>query len=260
MADKKNKRPMTASDYVKNQPHLQGKPLTIQNPYSALAEFPPLSNSKAVASDKGWFNEWWHSFGPCDQIYPPELLKTAYPYYLKHIPKKTLGPYQKIIFHADMGIPWICSWYFNLILALPDMPYSLVKEYRVKWWDKYNLDRCSLSNIQKNFNSLRQDYHLVQSISKSIPLLTPSQLTKPSPTSTPAKPPSPTKSSKSTSSTSSRRHKKKAKLQQALQTLNQELLASSDDEESIHNEDHSNTEEDPFGGPLGQDLFADIQL
>jgi len=39
---------MTASDYIKNQPHLQGRTLT-PNPYSALAEYPPLSYSKAVA-------------------------------------------------------------------------------------------------------------------------------------------------------------------------------------------------------------------
>ncbi|VVA92613.1 unnamed protein product [Arabis nemorensis] len=140
------------------------------------------------------------------------------------------------------------------------MPYSLVKEYRVKWWDKYNFDRCSLSNIKKFFDNLRQDYHLVQSISKSIPLVTPSQLTRPLPTPTPPKPTSPTKSSKSTSSTSSRRHKKNEKLQQALRTLSQELLASSDDEDSINNDDDHNTDEDPFSGPLAQDPFENVQM
>ena len=48
MAEQKNKKPMTASDYVKNQPHLQGRILT-PNPYSALAEYPPLSYAKATA-------------------------------------------------------------------------------------------------------------------------------------------------------------------------------------------------------------------
>jgi len=48
MSDQKMKKPMTASDYIKNQPHLQGRTLT-PNPYSALAEYPPLSYSKAVS-------------------------------------------------------------------------------------------------------------------------------------------------------------------------------------------------------------------
>ena len=48
MSEQKSKKPMTASDYVKNQPHLQGKVLT-PNPYSALAEYPPLSYAKAAA-------------------------------------------------------------------------------------------------------------------------------------------------------------------------------------------------------------------
>nr|VDD35329.1 unnamed protein product [Brassica oleracea] len=39
---------MKASDYIKNQLHLQGRTLT-PNPFSVLAEYPPLSYSKAVA-------------------------------------------------------------------------------------------------------------------------------------------------------------------------------------------------------------------
>ncbi|CAH8317400.1 unnamed protein product [Eruca vesicaria subsp. sativa] len=39
---------MSAADYVKIQPHLQGKPISTTNQFSALAEFPPLSYAKAV--------------------------------------------------------------------------------------------------------------------------------------------------------------------------------------------------------------------
>ena len=42
------KEPMSASDYIKNQPHLQGKQITTGNQFSALAEFPPLSYAKAI--------------------------------------------------------------------------------------------------------------------------------------------------------------------------------------------------------------------
>lgn len=43
-----SKRPMSALDYKKNQPHLQNKNLSNSNQFSALAEFPPLSYAKAV--------------------------------------------------------------------------------------------------------------------------------------------------------------------------------------------------------------------
>ncbi|CAH2079937.1 unnamed protein product [Thlaspi arvense] len=42
------KRPMSAADYVKNQPHLQGKQITTSNQFSTLAEFPHLSYAKVV--------------------------------------------------------------------------------------------------------------------------------------------------------------------------------------------------------------------
>lgn len=51
MSDSKSKKPMTASG-IKNERHLQGKPLTTQNPFSVLAEFPPLSYSREVTTDK----------------------------------------------------------------------------------------------------------------------------------------------------------------------------------------------------------------
>ncbi|CDY57418.1 BnaC08g47480D [Brassica napus] len=53
MMDRK-KRPMTALDYIKNQPRLQDKHLTkTTNTFSALAEFPPLSYAKAASSNSG---------------------------------------------------------------------------------------------------------------------------------------------------------------------------------------------------------------
>ncbi|KAF3524314.1 hypothetical protein F2Q69_00049789 [Brassica cretica] len=91
-----------------------------------------------------------------------------------------IGPLNKIYFHIDMGIPWICSWHFQLALHLQDMPYSLVREFRVKWWEKYNQDRCSYSNIQKYFDTIKQAKQVVQSVSKTVPLLLPSQIQQPS--------------------------------------------------------------------------------
>ncbi|ESQ33195.1 hypothetical protein EUTSA_v10005609mg, partial [Eutrema salsugineum] len=216
----------------------------------------------------GWFNEWWHWFGPIDQIYPPEIIKTSYPFYTKHLPNTNpIGPLNKIYFHADMGIPWICSWHFNLVLALPNMPYSLVKEFRVKWWDKYNIERCSLTNIKKLFDANKQDHLLIKSISRSIPLLTPSQIANIPPYHPPTQikqePPSPAKNKKPSSpthsSSSSQKSKsKKSKLQamkETLKALSQEMMNISFDDDSVHGQEPAENPEDLFGGPLSQDPF-----
>ncbi|CAG7863837.1 unnamed protein product [Brassica rapa] len=156
----------------------------------------------------GWFNEWWYWYGPADPIYPDQVLKTSYPFYKKHVFDQPVGPLNKIWFHIDMGIPWICSWHFTLAIALQDMPYSLLREFRVKWWEKYNLDRCSLAGIQKYFQITNQAKTAIQTISKSIPLLNPTQIsqTNPSPQKRPTS--SPTSSTTSSSSQKSSRKEK----------------------------------------------------
>lgn len=199
----------------------------------------------------GWFNEWWYWLGPSDQIYPPEIIKTSFPYYKKQVPDQPVGPITKIAFHIDMGIPWICSWHFSLELALPDMPYSLIREYRIKWWEKYNLDRCSLTNIQKYFQISKQTETDIQTISKSIPLLTPNQLmhqTKPSLPTTTSKPESKKAQTDSPTHSSTSSNSKKSSKKDILKKLLAELMNSSDEEDIM-------PEDDPYGGPLSQDPF-----
>ncbi|KAG7583630.1 hypothetical protein ISN44_As08g031450, partial [Arabidopsis suecica] len=240
MSDKK--RPMTASDYIKNQPSMQGKNLNsksaeithypnkseptqiaystckilrIQSPHDLgflnLHTTKPFSqpgyhiqgytytdyqnaffralclrafdhswflslDSKCPNQVPGWFHEWWYWFGPTNEIYPTDIIKTNFPFYSKHLPKQDIDSFKQIAFHIDMGIPWICSWHYNLTLLLPGMPYSLVREYRIKWWDKYDLNRCSLTNIAKLFQITSQTKAQVKAVSKSIPLLTPQDL------------------------------------------------------------------------------------
>ena len=142
-----------------------------------------------------------------------------------------------------MGIPWICSWHFQLALHLQDMPYSLVREFRVKWWEQYNQDRCSYSNIQKYFDAIKQAKQVVQSVSKAVPLLLPSQLQQTSQK----------KSSlhTSTTSSSSQKRSKQSKKEKLAQLIDQ-LMNSSSDEEEVNNDTN-----DPFGGPLAQDPFEE---
>ncbi|KAL0665843.1 hypothetical protein Bca4012_028547 [Brassica carinata] len=141
-----------------------------------------------------------------------------------------------------MGIPWICSWHFTLAIALQDMPNSLLREFRVKCWEKYNIDRCSLANIQKYFHITNQAKTAIQTISKSIPLLNPTQISQTNPTPQKRQTSSPTSSTTSSSS-----HKSSRKLAQ--------FETESNDTDDDNQQDDSTQPEDPYGGPLGQDPF-----
>ncbi|KAG5385209.1 hypothetical protein IGI04_036679, partial [Brassica rapa subsp. trilocularis] len=198
----------------------------------------------------GWFNEWWYWYGPADPIYPDQVLKTSYPFYKKHVFDQPVGPLNKIWFHIDMGIPWICSWHFTLAIALQDMPYSLLREFRVKWWEKYNLDRCSLAGIQKYFQITNQAKTAIQTISKSIPLLNPTQIsqTNPSPQKRPTSSPT-----SSTTSSSSQKSSRKEKMKKLIAEMLTQFEAEHDDTDDDNQQVDIMQPEDPYGGPLGQD-------
>ncbi|WZY76085.1 hypothetical protein YC2023_022469 [Brassica napus] len=198
----------------------------------------------------GWFNEWWYWYGPADPIYPDQVLKTSYTFYKKHVFDQPVGPLNKIWFHIDMGIPWICSWHFTLAIALQDMPYSLLREFRVKWWEKYNLDRCSLAGIQKYFQITNQAKTAIQTISKSIPLLNPTQIsqTNPSPQKRPTSSPT-----SSTTSSSSQKSSRKEKMKKLIAEMLTQFEAEHDDTDDDNQQVDIMQPEDPYGGPLGQD-------
>ena len=115
-----------------------------------------------------------------------------------------------------MGIPWILSSHYSLIPFLRGMPYSLVRKYRVKWWDKYNMDRCSLSNLEKWIQPHQHIKQQVASVSRALP---PIQTNPPTPNS-------PCEST--TLSSGSKKSKGKEKLKKLLETIAMQI--SSDDD------------------------------
>ncbi|CAH2079451.1 unnamed protein product [Thlaspi arvense] len=141
-----------------------------------------------------------------------------------------------------MGVPWILSWHFNLIPFLPDMLYYLVWEYRVKWWDKYNLDRCSVTNLEKWIQTHEQIKQSVTTISRALP-----------PINTNAQkilPTSPTEST--TSSSGSKKTKGKDKLKKILEAIAMQISSSEDEDDTTPKDTQ---DDNPYGGPLSQDPF-----
>ncbi|KAK9757404.1 hypothetical protein RND81_01G160400 [Saponaria officinalis] len=93
-----------------------------------------------------WSRQWWYLFGPVQDIYPPICTKG-----LETFIAQTKGDlYQKpLIFHAEFKIPWIICWSYNLRQILPQ-PYhlSLIREFKIKWWDKFDIAICSPEAIK----------------------------------------------------------------------------------------------------------------
>lgn len=96
-----------------------------------------------------WFFHWWLLLGADEQIYPAEC-KEGFQAYSKHIAlEKFKIP---LCFHAEFKIPWILCWSFTLQSILPKpFPWSLVREFKVKWWDKFQQEICSAKNVQTFF-------------------------------------------------------------------------------------------------------------
>ncbi|CDY25133.1 BnaC07g03740D [Brassica napus] len=153
-----------------------------------------------------------------------------------------------------MGIPWICSWHFTLAIALQDMPYSLLREFRVKWWEKYNIDRCSLANIQKYFQIVNQTKTAIQTISKSTPLLNLRQISQTNQNPQTHKRPTSSPTSLTTSS-SSQKSLRKEKMKTFLAEMLAQFEAENSDIEESNQQVNDTQAEDPYGGPLGQDPF-----
>ncbi|CAN7084142.1 unnamed protein product [Brassica oleracea var. botrytis] len=145
-----------------------------------------------------------------------------------------------------MGIPWICSWHFTLAISLQDMPYSLLREFRVKWLGKYNIDRCSLGNIQKYFQIVNKTKTAIQTISKSTHLLNPSQISQTNPNSQTHKRPTSSPTS-STTSSSSQKSSRKEKMKTFLAEMLAQFEAENSDIEESNQQVNDTQAEDPYG-------------
>ncbi|KAI5652975.1 hypothetical protein M9H77_30162 [Catharanthus roseus] len=80
-------------------------------------------------------------------------------------------------FHAELRVPWIFCWSYKidqLHSHMPDFPFSLIREFKIKWWTGYSVDFCSQDTVL-NF------IHTGQKIQKTIQQL-PKQATTPTST------------------------------------------------------------------------------
>ncbi|HEU5121162.1 MAG TPA: hypothetical protein VFT71_09245 [Candidatus Nitrosocosmicus sp.] len=193
-----------------------------------------------------WFYHWWYLFGPTPQIYPKECNEG----FTTFVANSNYQAYETpVMFHAEFKIPWILCWSYCLKQHLPrPYPYSLIREFKIKWWDKFTLEICSTKNVISFFQTgIKMEYQ------------SPSTTNKPSP-------------SKATSNSNSPQHNKNPKVEspnsESLSKVQKAILKkiledpqyakkilSEESSDEILSE-FSNESYDPtFGGPFAQDPY-----
>ena len=57
---------------------------------------------------------------------------------------------RSILFHTEFKVPWIFCWSFKIMQDLEaPLPMSLVREFKVKWWDEFKQEICSQETVLK---------------------------------------------------------------------------------------------------------------
>ncbi|KAG6642331.1 hypothetical protein CIPAW_09G135300 [Carya illinoinensis] len=95
-----------------------------------------------------WFQKWWHFFGPINDFFPDSLQQAIKHFTISSVSKMKgrdilLSPL--LHFCAKYKIPWICRWQY----AKKD--HILIRQYFVKWWDKFLHTNDIISRISVDF-------------------------------------------------------------------------------------------------------------
>ncbi|KAG6659871.1 hypothetical protein CIPAW_03G066400 [Carya illinoinensis] len=95
-----------------------------------------------------WFQKWWHFFSPIDDLFPDSLQKAIKHFTISSVSKMkgqdTLLP-PLLHFCAKYKTPWICRWQYT------KKDYLLIRQYFVKWWDKFPHTNDIVSRISVDF-------------------------------------------------------------------------------------------------------------
>lgn len=94
-----------------------------------------------------WFFSWWQYFGPTLQILPPACQEGAL-HYIKVNKDTEFTRFLK--FMAEFKVPWIFCWEYQLQTFFgKGIPLSMVRIYKVRWWEKYDVSLANLQNVKQ---------------------------------------------------------------------------------------------------------------
>ena len=104
-----------------------------------------------------WFYHWWYHFGATSDIFP-DTARLAYDYYVKHSPDKEYT--RPLRFHRDTGLAWIVCWTLETIQLLPKpFPLSLCRKYKIRWWEKFDLNTLSVEKSEELVRKRKLELH-----------------------------------------------------------------------------------------------------
>ena len=94
-----------------------------------------------------WFYHWWTWFG-CNPSIIPSDAQEGWDFWNKEM--TSLEQYTKEVqFFRTFNIAWIFSWEYGLqdFLKVP-FPFSLVRYYKIKWWNEFKTKLCGKENVE----------------------------------------------------------------------------------------------------------------
>jgi len=116
-----------------------------------------------------WFYEWWHLFGSIPEVLPT-IVQTGFNTWIS----KTKGPYyqQSLLFYKEFKVPWIFCWSYKIAQKYDSKnqqyPMSLVREFKIKWWDKFEQHVCSPAAVTDFIQTGKKIQYQIQQVSKEI--------------------------------------------------------------------------------------------
>ncbi len=115
-----------------------------------------------------WFYDWWYLFGPTTDILPT-LVQEGFKVWIQ----KSKGLYyqQELQFYKEFKVPWIFCWSFKIAqmkLASRGYPMSLIREFKIKWWEKFDQNICSPTVVQEFIQTGKKYKFEVQQVSRQL--------------------------------------------------------------------------------------------
>ena len=120
-----------------------------------------------------WFYHWWTWFG-CNLSVLPTEAQGGWNFWDKNA--SSFEPYTKELqFFRVFNIAWIFSWEYRLHDYIKNsFPLSLVRVYKIKWWNEYKTKLCGSENVEhycrtKTKKFTLHNLHTFESIGPSAP-------------------------------------------------------------------------------------------
>ncbi|GAV77000.1 hypothetical protein CFOL_v3_20472 [Cephalotus follicularis] len=105
-----------------------------------------------------WSVDWWCFYRPIEEILPPPIIE-AFNTFTKHTESLTLCP-TMLSFFIHCKLSWIMYWDYAIEESPQTIP-SLHRQFGTKWWNKYDLSKCTSKTI---LISLRSKSHQDQQL------------------------------------------------------------------------------------------------